>query len=223
MTSYTDKGYDLYQSLSSRQDRNKRDSNVLNGNTTTTTEADRGLTNDRSDSNYIGPAAIYEGSIYIPRKVTYSQPNIIQDDPASDYKQKELLLKIEEQYEQISKDSFNGQLEAYRRNNAASVWKLLSSGDLAVGNESKNKARADVSEDGYWGSKHTSERLFDFAKTMSQKDPERIKKLRARMDRAIDAVTKEWGSELPGLCQETIQNTRRLFAEFLAKEGEMIS
>ena len=58
---------------------------------------------------------------------------------------------------------------------------------------------------------------------MSQKDPERIKKLRARMDRAIDAVTKEWGSELPGLCQETIQNTRRLFADFLAKEGEMIS
>lgn len=223
MASYTDKGYELYEGLSSRRDRHRRESGLMNRNTETASGSDQGLSNDRNKENHSGPAAIYEGSIYIPRKVTYTQPEIVQSSSDVDKKQNEMLLRIEEQYEQITKDSLKGQLEAYRRNNAASVWKLLSSGDLAVGNESKNKARADVSEDGYWGSKHTAERLFDFARTMSQKDPERIRKLRSRMDMGVDAVTKEWGSELPGLCQETIQNTRRLFADFLAKEGEMIS
>ena len=134
-----------------------------------------------------------------------------------------MFLKSEEQFEQISEKSFKGQLEAYRRNNAASVWKLLSSGDLATSSLSKSKAKADVSEDGYWGVKNTSERLFDFAMTMSEGKPDRMKNMRVRMELAADSVTRQWGSELPGLCQETIQNTRRLFADYLAKEGEIIS
>jgi hypothetical protein len=89
--------------------------------------------------------------------------------------------------------------------------------------QSKTKAKADVSEEGYWGAKNTSERIFDFAKTMSEGSADRMKKMRIRMEQAVDSVTREWGSELPGLCQETIQNTRRLFADYLAKEGEIIN
>lgn len=222
MASYTGKRYDLYEETSFDRDKKRRE-NLVTKDTGNSEYDNKGTAiSEERNHKYNEPAAVYDGSSYIPRKVTYSLPKKKNIDLIKD-NEKEQLLKSEEQFEQISEKSFKGQLEAYRRNNAASVWKLLSSGDLAPSTQSKTKAKADVSEDGYWGAKHTSERLFDFAKTMSEGAPERMKSMRTRMERAAISVTKEWGSELPGLCQETIQNTRRLFADYLASEGEIIN
>jgi hypothetical protein len=222
MASYTGKRYDLYEETSFGRDKRRREDLITKDSNNLEYDNSNTASIEETKSIYNGPAAVYEGSIYIPKKVTYSMPkktntNLIKDE------EKEMFLKSEEQFEQISEKSFKGQLEAYRRNNAASVWKLLSSGDLATSSLSKSKAKADVSEDGYWGVKNTSERLFDFAMTMSEGKPDRMKNMRVRMELAADSVTSQWGSELPGLCQETIQNTRRLFADYLAKEGEIIS
>ena len=221
MASYTDKRYGLFEDTSFDKNKKRRE-NLVTNNSNNGAYDNNTASNEGSNSSFNEPAAVYEGSIYIPTKVTYSLPkkkstNVIKDE------EKELYLKSEEQFEQISEKSFKGQLEAYRRNNAASVWKLLSSGELATSIQSKTKAKADVSEEGYWGAKYTSERIFDFAKTMSEGSTDRMKNMRIRMEQAVESVTKEWGSELPGLCQETIRNTRRLFADYLAKEGEIIN
>ncbi len=222
MASYTDKRYGLFEDTSFDKNKKRRENLVTNNSKNGEYDNSNTALNEGSNSGFNEPAAVYEGSIYIPTKVTYSLPKKKSVDVIKD-EEKELYLKSEEQFEQISEKSFKGQLEAYRRNNAASVWKLLSSGELATSMQSKTKAKADVSEEGYWGAKNTSERIFDFAKTMSEGSADRMKKMRIRMEQAVDSVTREWGSELPGLCQETIQNTRRLFADYLAKEGEIIN
>ena len=222
---YSKKGYGIYEEAAHEKtygnEKKRRNNYSENGKVTEGYANSQEAAMEKNGNNENQPAAVYEGSTYIPKTVTYTLPK--RSDIDNNRKIKKISEQILEQYEQISIDSFKGQLEAYRRNNAASVWKLLSSGDLAMGTESKTRARHDVSEDGYWGVKCTSERLFDFAKTMSGGNSEAMKKMRNKMEEAAIIVTKEWGSELPGLCQETIQLSRKHFANFLASEGEIVN
>lgn len=223
MTSYAEKGYEIYEGTTYSRDKRRKDSLLTTEYKNAARDNNDIATSNKNKAISYEPAAVYEGSTYIPRQVTYKSPQKVKKESENTSNNNEIAVQKEEQFEQISEASLKGQLEAYRRNNAASVWKLLSSGDLAVGSESKTRAKADVSEDGYWGAKHTSERLFDFAKTMSGGNTDIMKNMRSKMDMAVESVTKEWGSELPGLCQETIQNTRKLFTEYLALKGEIIS
>lgn len=223
MNSYTGKGYEIYEGLSYSNNKNRRERLLTKESQEIENRKSAGEKVESRNVKIVEASAVYEGSTYIPKKVTYTFPSNAQKSQDKTEQKKELYLKKEEQYEQIAKDSLNGQLEAYRKNNAASVWKLLSSGDLAMETESKTKAKADVSEDGYWGVIHTSERLFDFAMTMSEGSPERMKNMRTRMELAVESVIKDWGGELPGLCQDTIQSTRSLFAKYLAREGEIVN
>ena len=57
---------------------------------------------------------------------------------------------------------------------ANDIWKFLASGNFTVDPQTKAQAQADIAEDGYWGVKQTSDRIFDFAMALAGDDEEKM-------------------------------------------------
>lgn len=223
MASKTEKSHDVYTQATLDDGKRGEGRKIVKGKLEAVRKTNERSENGSQKKSTQDLAAVYEGSIYVPKKVTYTVLKRQDSLNRNDKVEKSKFERFEEYFKGITKDTFEGQLSAYKRNNEASVWKLLSSGDLAMESESKTRARADVSEDGYWGVKRTSERLFDFAMTMSEGMPDRIRIMKDGMEDSYEEATKEWGSELPKLCQDTLQNVRHMFTEYLASQGEIIN
>ena len=93
-------------------------------------------------------------------------------------------LKADQQSRQQSlvklvQDMMKGQAKAYSKASGNdSIWKFLSSGNFSGADASAKKAQAqeDISENGYWGVKQTSQRLFDFAGALVGDDVRENKK-----------------------------------------------
>ncbi len=77
-----------------------------------------------------------------------------------------------------------------------------------------NQAKEDISEDGYWGVKQTSQRLFDFASALAGDDVEKMKKMQDAMMKGFKQATKAWGEELPSICKDTIDAANQLFDDY---------
>lgn len=80
------------------------------------------------------------------------------------------------------------------------------------------QAKQDVSEDGYWGVKQTSQRLFDFASALAGDDVEKMKEMQAAMEKGFKSATEAWGKELPGICKDTINAANKLFDDYYASK-----
>ena len=74
--------------------------------------------------------------------------------------------------------------------------------------------KEDISEDGYWGVKQTSQRLFDFASALAGDDVEQMKKMQAAMQKGFKEATGAWGKELPEICQKTLDAANKKFEEY---------
>lgn len=81
------------------------------------------------------------------------------------------------------------------------------------------KAKEDISEDGYWGVKQTSQRLFDFASAIAGDDVEMMKKMEQAMEKGFQMAAGAWGSALPEICTQTMDAARDLFDEYYASKG----
>ena len=104
------------------------------------------------------------------------------------------------------------------------MWKLLASGKFEVDPATKAQAQEDISEDGYWGVKQTSQRMFDFASALAGDDPEKMKKMQEAMEKGFKQAEETWGRELPGISQETIKAARQLFEDYFnSKESTTIA
>lgn len=90
--------------------------------------------------------------------------------------------------------------------------KNVSAADIA-------QAKEDVSEDGYWGVKQTSQRLFDFAAALAGDDVEKMKEMQAAMEKGFQKAAKAWGEELPGICHDTMKAANQLFDDYYASKG----
>lgn len=77
-----------------------------------------------------------------------------------------------------------------------------------------DQAKEDISEDGYWGVKQTSQRLFDFASALAGDDVEKMKKMQDAMMKGFKQATKAWGEELPSICKDTIDAANQLFDDY---------
>ena len=92
-------------------------------------------------------------------------------------------------------------------NSSMDIYALLRSGELEVDEETAEKAREDIAEDGYWGVEQTSERLVSFAKALAGNDPEKADEMMAAVKKGFDEATKSWGDKLPDICQRTLDTT----------------
>ena len=83
------------------------------------------------------------------------------------------------------------------------------------------QAKEDISEDGYWGVKQTSQRLFDFASALAGDDVEKMKEMQAAMEKGFKKATKAWGGDLPEICKQTLSAANKLFDDYYASKGEV--
>ena len=119
-----------------------------------------------------------------------------------------------QQLQQLVQQMISKQGNAYGQAN--DMWKFLASGNFTVDARTKAQAQADIAEDGYWGVKQTSERIFDFAKALSIGDMDKMKEMQAAFEKGFKQATKTWGKELPQISQDTRSAVNKLFEDFYA-------
>ena len=115
----------------------------------------------------------------------------------------------------IVQKMLNGQGKAYSlATGDDSIWKYLASGEYTVDELAKKKAQEDISEDGYWGVKQTSDRILDFAKALAGNDPSKANELLDAFDKGYKQATKEWGKDLPDISKQTYDAVHKKFEEW---------
>lgn len=94
-----------------------------------------------------------------------------------------------------------------KASNNASIWSQfrqgILDGSITVDAATAKQAADDISEDGYWGVKQTSERILDFAKAISGGDSEKAEEMRSAIQKGFKAAAKLWGDKLPDISQRT--------------------
>ncbi len=89
----------------------------------------------------------------------------------------------------------------------ASIWEQfkegIMNGTIEVDEATAKQAQEDVSEDGYWGVKQTSERILDFAKALAGDDPAKAEQMREAITKGYESAADLWGGELPAISQQT--------------------
>lgn len=101
---------------------------------------------------------------------------------------------------------------------ADDMWKALAGGNFTADAATIAQAKEDISEDGYWGVKQTSDRIFDFAMALSGGDSETMEKMKAAVEKGFQQATKSWGKELPGISGDTYDAVMQKFDNFFNKD-----
>ncbi len=170
-------------------------------------------------------AAVYErtedktgrndtGLYSINKKSASDRSAIVQQMKQAEEDQRNKLLEI-------VRKTLEGQISAFGKATDDSVWKKLSGGNFKVDAATKAQAQKDISEDGYYGVKQTSQRLFDFASALAGDNVEKMKKMQKAMEKGFNLATGAWGRELPSICSETLKAANKLFDDYyIAKEEE---
>lgn len=87
--------------------------------------------------------------------------------------------------------------------NANDIWSVLRSGNFTVDPATKAQAQEDISENGYWGVKQTSQRILDFANALTGGDPSKLQSMRDAFEKGFKMAEKTWGGKLPEISQQT--------------------
>lgn len=101
--------------------------------------------------------------------------------------------------------------------NSDSFWKMIASGNFTVDAQTKADAQAAISEDGFWGVKQTSQRIFDFAAAVAGDDVETMKKMQAAVEKGFKQAGGAWGGSLPSICGDTKSAVDKLFDDYYAQ------
>lgn len=187
------------------------DTKKTDGKTTDAKKTDKTIT-DTKKTGTAEDGVVYEKS-QGQKKATYSINKMSESDRAA------LVEKLKAEQESRKQDLVNlvqkmmGQ-QAKTYADATDMWKFLASGEYTVDADTKAKAQQDISEDGYYGVKQTSQRLFDFASALSGGDVDKMKEMQKAMEKGYKLATGDWGRELPGICKDTIDAANKLFEDY---------
>ena len=103
--------------------------------------------------------------------------------------------------------------------NDTAFWRMFADGKVTVTEAAKKQAQEDISEDGYWGVKQTSQRLFDFASALAGDDPKTMQAMQKAMEKGFKEATKTWGKEMPEITGQTKDAADKLFEEYYKSKG----
>lgn len=158
-------------------------------------------------------AAVYEKSESTSGKATYSVNKMSSEERAALVDQlKNDQAARQQQMVNIVRKMMGQQATSYA--NANDMWSFLAKGDFTVDAQTKLQAQQDIAEDGYYGIKQTSERLFDFASALAGDDVEKMKKMQEAMQKGFKQATGAWGKELPDICQKTMDAANKKFEDY---------
>lgn len=96
-------------------------------------------------------------------------------------------------------------------------WRQIASGNFTVDAQTKAEAQQAISEDGYWGVKQTSQRLFDFAYALAGDNPEQMQKMQNAIEKGFKQAEEAWGGSLPSISGDTYKAVNDLFSEYYEK------
>ena len=162
---------------------------------------------------------VYEKSSEESQKATYSINKMSAEDRAALVKQLQADQESRQnQLVDIVKQMMLGLGKTF--NQANDIWSFLASGEYTVDEAAKAQAQEDISEDGYWGVKQTSQRLFDFACALAGDDVDKMKEMQAAMEKGFGQATEAWGKDLPSICQDTLDAANKLFDDYYASKSE---
>lgn len=103
---------------------------------------------------------------------------------------------------------------------ANDIWKFLAKGNFTVDAETKAQAQKDISEDGYWGVKQTSERILSFASALAGDDPKNLEKMRDAFLKGYEKAEKTWGGKLPDISKRTYDAVLEGFDKMMKPQEE---
>ena len=98
--------------------------------------------------------------------------------------------------------------------NGDDFWKMMASGNYTVDAKTKAEAQQAISEDGFWGVKQTSQRIFDFAKSLAGDDVELMEKYQKAVEKGFSQAEDAWGGSLPSICGDTHEAINKLFDDY---------
>lgn len=102
---------------------------------------------------------------------------------------------------------------------AKELWNALREGKVEVDPATKAQAQEDISEDGYWGVKQTSDRIIDFAVALCGDNPEKLSKMKEAFEKGYKQAEKTWGGELPDICKKTYDTVLEKFDNMINGEN----
>ena len=160
--------------------------------------------------------AVYEKSKEPEKKATYSINKMSAEDRAALVQQlKQDEINRRNHMVSLVQKMFNGQAGVSKLADLFSPENLksVSAKDIA-------QAKEDISEDGYWGVKQTSQRLFDFACALAGDDEGKMREMQKAMEKGFKQATGAWGKDLPGICGETKAAANKLFDDYYASKKQ---
>ncbi len=164
-------------------------------------------------------AVSYEKAAVSEKKATYSINQMSKEDRATLVRQ----LKTDQANRQqslldIVNKTLGQQAEKFTiaslTGDDDSIWKKFANGEFKVDEATRKQAQEDISEDGYWGVKQTSQRIFDFASALAGDDVDKMKEMQAAVEKGYKQATKAWGKDLPSISIDTLSATNKLFEEY---------
>ena len=96
----------------------------------------------------------------------------------------------------------------------ADAFDMIKEGTIEVDDETAAEAAKEVADDGYWGVEQTSERMFSFAKALAGNDPAKADSMLEALQKGYDEAAKQWGGELPEICQKTLEVTKKKLTDW---------
>lgn len=110
-----------------------------------------------------------------------------------------------------------------KASNTASIWSQfrqgILDGSIEVDEATAKQAAEDISENGYWGVKQTSERILDFAKAISGGDSSKAEEMRKAIQKGFKQAAKLWGDDLPEISQKTYNAVMKGIDEWKNEEN----
>lgn len=158
---------------------------------------------------------------------TYEASNVSDKASASSVKSKaanpELIAKLKadsdnrlQQLQSLVTNMFKKQ--GITIGTADDMWKVLASGNFTADADTIAKAKEDISEDGYWGVKQTSDRIFDFAQALAGDDEEKMKAMKKAVEKGFKEATKTCGKELPDISKNTYNAVMDKFDKYFSSK-----
>ena len=180
-------------------------------------------TSGKKDSAGKEKDAVYEKATQESTKTPYSINKMSKEDRAALVKQ----LKADQESRQNSLTNLVSQMLGKQAgvygiaNGDDSIWKIFANGNFTVDEAAKAQAQEDISEDGYWGVKQTSQRLFDFASALAGDDEDKMRQMQSAMEKGFKQATSAWGRDLPDISNQTLDAANKLFEEYYkSKQSE---
>ena len=145
--------------------------------------AQPGVIYEKQDANASAAKSEKDDEKAIYKKSKEDRAAIVQQLKADEEQQRNNLISIVQK-------TLKGQVGAYGTAKGDDFWRQLAGGNFKVDAATRAQAQKDISEDGYYGVKQTSQRLFDFASALAGDDVDKMKVSQVEKNKEILSTTE---------------------------------